>query len=323
MSEAVEYESTVEGEPLKKGRGKKPKPTWAPNEAPLGRWVLFFILTVVLGLGVQIPFSTVTVFWKTSGDWYWLSETLMTLLAFSCSYAVTVWLCHKVLRTSVRDLILGVGGKADRGQCVRLAIAWAVGFLLTIVLDLIMGGGTEVVLNPVGAVPVLVNLVICSALLWMQTTWEEISCRCAFIRATCGNKVRPTFKCIAWGVFATVIFMSGHLYNPEVTSQTAAGEIVMACLSYFVAGMGMYLADVVYGSCLPGCVIHWVNNFVLFTIWTQAGSAGESAGLFFIHTSSTGGSSLLGTVILYVPIFAVMAYDWHKGRAAGRIAAEA
>lgn len=316
MSEVVKPEFADNGG-ADDGPQPKSKRTWGPNEAPLGRWVLFFVLALVIGFGVQIPFGVIMPFWKTSGDWYWFSGMLLTLLAFSCSFLVTAWLCRKVLRTSLRELILGAGGKADRGQCVRLGLAWIAGFLLTLGLDFILDGGTEVELNPVGAVPVFVNFVMCLALLWMQTTWEEIVYRCAFLRATCGNNIRPTVKCIVWGALGTAFFMSGHFFNPEVTAQTAAGELVMACLSYFVAGMGMYVSDAVYGSCMPGCVIHWVNNFVLFTVWAQAGTAGESAGVFFVRANTSGGSSLLGTVVLYLPIVALLIYDWRKGRCPG------
>lgn len=301
--------------------GSKPKPSWLPNEAPTSRWVLFFALTVFLGFGAQIPLSVVLALWKISGDWYWLPETLCTLGAFSCSYAVTAWLAKKVLATSVRELILGPGGPMDRKLCVRLGLAWVVGFLLTLIVDNLLGNGAQVELNPVGAVPVLVNFLICSALLWMQTTWEEILYRCTFLRATCGNNIRPTLKCILWGILATAAFMSGHFFNSEVTTQTDVASLVMSCLSYFVSGMGMYLADVFYGSCLPGCVIHWCNNFFLFTVWVQAGSTGESAGILYVHSGMGGAGLLIDDLILYVPIIAMVAYDWTKARRAGGKAA--
>ncbi len=294
-------------------RGVQPD-TWAPNEAPASRWVLFFVLAAALGFAAQVPLAVVKFFWRTTGDWYWLSETVCLLGGFACSLAVTARLSRRVLATSLRELVIGARGSVDRRQCVRLVFAWLVGFLFTIALDGVLGTRDSVELNPVGPVPVIVNFVICTALVWMQTTWEEIVYRCTFIRATCGNAVHPTLKCLAWGLVGVCLFVLGHILNPEVTSQADPAALALMLLSYAIPGIGMYLADVVYGSCLPGCVIHWVNNFVLFTVWTVAGTAGESAGLFFVRSDSSGGNFLLGDLVLYAPILALLAYDWVKLR---------
>lgn len=296
------------------GNATKPesRPTWAPNEAPASRWALFFVLAYAGLFVANIPTSTANVLWKMDGSWYWLPNVFCTLLGFVFGFAIAAWLSRKILKTTLRELILGPEGTIDKRQCLRVMAAWAVGFALSYVVDAILGHSGTTTLNPVGAFPVLVNFIICSAFVWVQTTWEEVVHRCVFIRATCGNNIRPTAKCLAWGIVSTLIFMSGHFLNPEVTSQTDVASIVMACLSYFVAGMGMYAADVVYGSCVPGCAIHWINNFVLFAVITQTGSAAESAALFFTRIDQSGAFGLLDTVVMYLPLCALFAYDWKK-----------
>lgn len=284
-----------------------------PNEARARRWVLFFVLANVAAIVCCTVPGTVARLWHLGGAWYWLPELVCTLTGFALSLAVTAWLSRKILKTTLRELILGADGAVDWQQCKRIALAWAAGFVLTMIVGFLMGDNSgETTFNPVGPVPVAVNFVICLLLVWTQTTWEEVMYRCVFLRATCGNNIRPTFKCIAWGVLSTAFFMACHFFNPEVTSQTDAPLIVMACLSYFVAGMGMYLSDVVYGSCMPGCVIHWVNNFFLFTIWTQSGSALESAAIFYTTADRSGQGALIGTLLLYVPLIVLLVHDWRK-----------
>ncbi len=284
-----------------------------PNEARARRWVLFFVLANVGALVVMTVTGVTQRFWQLDGAWYWLPDVLCSLTGFALSLVVTAWLSRKVLKTTLRELILGIDGFVDWRQCGKIVLAWAAGFVLTVAVDCLLGGSDGVTtFNPVGFVPVAVNFVICTLLVWTQTTWEEVMYRCVFLRATCGNDIRPTFKCIAWGVLSTAVFMACHFFNPEVTSQTQTPLIVMACLTYFVAGMGMYLADVVYGTCMPGCVIHWVNNFFLFTIWTQSGSALESAAIFYTQADRNGQSSLVGTLLLYVPLAVLLVHDWRK-----------
>lgn len=284
-----------------------------PNEARARRWVLFFVLANVGALVAMTVTGVTQRFWRLDGAWYWLPDVLCSLTGFALSLVVTAWLSRKVLKTTLRQLILGVDGSVDWRQCRKIALAWVAGVVLTVAVDYLLGGSDGVTtFNPVGFVPVAVNFVICTLLVWTQTTWEEVMYRCVFLRATCGNDIRPTFKCIAWGVLSTAVFMACHFFNPEVTSQTQTPLIVMACLTYFVAGMGMYLADVVYGNCMPGCVIHWVNNFFLFTIWTQSGSALESAAIFYTQAERNGQASLVGTLLLYVPLAVLLVHDWRK-----------
>lgn len=285
---------------------------FGPNEAPVKRWVLFYVL-VYLGAYVgNVPPVILKMFWSCEGVWTWVPALVTTLLGFSFSLAIAAWLSRKVVKTTLKELILGAGRKVDLRQCGRIALAVVAGFVLSYVVDIMVLNPGKTALSTVGALPVIVNFIICLALVWMQTTWEEVLFRCVFLRATCGNNIRPTFKCLAWGVFATVLFMSGHFSNPEVTSQTDTLMLVLGCISYFISGFGMYLADVVYGSCMPGCVIHWANNFILFTVINQSGSALDSGALFYSSASQNGAASFIGTLLLYVPIAALLIHDWRK-----------
>ncbi len=292
------------------------KHTWAPNEAPTSRWVGYFFAcfgAMILG---NIPFSVVTILWKADGEWAWLPGVISALGAFALTFVFQVLFLRLICKTSLRDLVLGVGGKVHWDQCGKMIGAWFVGLVLNIVYSTIIVPSNGVTtINSIGAFPIFVNFIICLALVWMQTTSEEIMNRCLFLRATCGNKIRITTKCIVWGVISSLFFMSMHSMNPEVLTQSGAVIVALSLVSYFVAGMGMYLADAVYGNCMPGCCIHWINNFFLFVFFTEANSAVQSGSLFVSTGSMDGVSGCVGTILLYIPIFIVLFIDARKKKA--------
>ena len=290
--------------------------TWAPNEAPTSRWVGFFFACFGAMIIAEIPFSVIRILWKADGAWAWLPGTFTTLGGFALTFALQVLFLRLICKTSLRDLVLGAGEKIHWDQCGKMIGAWFAGLILNLIFSTFLmpnGGITE--FNSIGAVPIFVNFLLCLALVWMQTTSEEIVNRCIFLRATCGNKIRITVKSIVWGVVSTLLFMAMHCMNPEVLSQGGGAIGAMALASYFIAGFGMYMADAVYGNCMPGCVIHWINNFFLFVFFTQANSAVQSGSLFVSNGSMNGVSGFIGNIVLYIPIFVVLFIDARKKKA--------
>ncbi len=295
------------------------QPKVVPNEVSTGRWVGFFFATAGAAFVVQTLSGLIMVFWHLDGVWSWLPEVLMVMIGFALSLLFATLFLHTICKTSLHDFILGYGGKVNWNQCGKVAVAWVIGFLagwvIGIISALIQGADMDgIALNDIGAVPILVNFLICVALLWTQTTFEEVLCRCTFLRAVCGNHIRPTVSCIVWGIVASLLFMSLHGANPEVLSQADPLSIVAALTTYFLAGISMYMADVVYKNCMPGCVIHWVNNFVLFVFFTQAGTAVESGALFRLPAGNDAGASLLGTIVLYIPLIVLLIVEAVKSK---------
>ncbi len=287
---------------------------WAPNEAPKGRWVGFFFAVVGVMFASQLFFGIVTAIWKMSGPWEWLPGTLCTFLSFAVTLLVATILIRVICKTSFRDFVLGAGGKVDWKVCGKMLGAWFLGLVLNAVVSTLFFTSSDegIQLNTIGAGPIIANIVIALVLVWTQTTTEEVIFRGSFLRATCGNNIRPTVKCLCWGFVSCIIFMLFHCMNPEVLTQTSPSFIAMALLTYFIAGAGMYLSDVVYGNLMPGCVIHWINNFFLFSFLVEANTAVQTGALFTSSASSSALSSLVGTIVLYVPIFVVLIVDWKK-----------
>ena len=79
------------------------KPAWAPNEAPLSRWVAFFIAGMVAMSFAQAIFLTIMELWKMDGAWTWLPGTLCPLLGFVLTYVLLGLLCKKICKTTLRE----------------------------------------------------------------------------------------------------------------------------------------------------------------------------------------------------------------------------
>ncbi len=288
---------------------------WAPNEAPTGIWVGYFFACFGALIVGQTPFLVVAKVWKMDGAWAWLPGTLCTFLGFALAFALMVVFLRLICKTSLRDLVLGRAGTFDGKLCAKMIGAWFAGLVLSIAVSTFAfpsGGVTE--LNSIGLVPILANVLICLGLVWMQTTSEEIMFRCTFLRATCGDELRLSAKCLVWGVVASALFMGVHCTNPEVLTQGGALMLVLSLVSYFIPAFVWYLADIVYGNCLPGCVIHWINNTMILVFLSSANTAVQSGAVFVSSGSASGLGSLVGTFALYVPLIVMLAIDARKKR---------
>lgn len=300
------------------GKHQKKKATFGPNEAPVWRWVVFFIVVhvcaIIASSVVQMPLRS----WTMTGSYSWLPSMITTMLSFAGSFALAVVALHLICKQSFSDLMLGAGKGIDWGQARKVAAAYLIGFVLS------MGGckllfpesSGSLELNSIGIVPIIVNFVVCLALVWMQTTWEEIAYRAVFLRATCKDDIRPTVASIGLGIIANVIFMCCHLGNPEVTTQGTVTLAALMASTYFISGFSMYISDVVFGNCLPGCIIHWMNNFIIFAFFTQKDIALASGALFTSDASPAAVNTFVGTVLLYLPVIILLVMEARKKKAA-------
>ncbi len=287
------------------------KPATIPNEVPVRRWVAFFFAAYAAAIVAQVPASVINNLWTERGAWSWLPDTLTTLGGFAFSFLFAVLLLRLICKTSLHDLILGYKGKVDWAQCGKVAGAILAGCLLT---TLFLTDWSNVTLNGIGALPILVSFLLCLALVWMQTTWEEIVFRCTFLRASCGNKIRASVPCVVWGVVSSALFTLVHVFNPEVTSQTDVLDLAAGIASYFIAGFMMYFVNVVYRSCLPSCIVHWVNNFLGLAVITQTGSAVETGAIFVEHSAQNGTVNLWVSLLTYFPLAVLLIVEVVRNR---------
>ncbi len=294
------------------------KRTWAPNEAPTGRWIGFFVAGLVAMSIAQGIFQAIQEVWKMDGVWAWVPGILCPLLGFALTYALLALLCKAICKTSVRDLLLNSTGTFDKKLCLKMCAAIIAGTVLeAVVLNVFFPDPTATMeINSIGAVPIIVNLALCGGLLWMQTTSEEILFRCPFLRAGGGDKLEPGKKALLWAFISCAVFMLMHASNPEVKTQGSALAVVVTLAGYLVAAVGMYAADVVYRTPLAGCAIHWMNNFINIALFCQAGTAVESGSLFWVTGAINGTASLVGTICLFIPVVVLMVVDTRKKKLA-------
>lgn len=277
-------------------------PTWAPNEAPTKRWVAFFVAAYFASELIRMAFGGLTSMLHLSGSWAWLPEVLDSFGGFAIAFLAICWLLRRICKTSMHDLVFGSTGKFDLRVAGLILVLWLIGAGIAM-YAIPGGGGAESALNDIGIVPIAVNIVLALALVWMQTTWEEVIFRGVVLRGTCGDKLRPTVASIIGGVLLSLFFMSMHLANPEVTSQNSPLLVVAMASTYFISAFLWYMLDMVFGSCLPGCVIHWINNVTAMVLVSSPNSAIKSATIFVNASSMSGVSSLIEELVMYVPLF--------------------
>lgn len=279
----------------------KVKPTWEPNEAPAKSWAIFFVVTYFASEIIRWAFGGLTGMLDLSGSWAWLPEVLDSFGGFALSFLAMCWLLKRICKTSMHDLVFGSKGRFDLRLAGLILVFWIVGAVIA--MYAVPGGeGAESTLNDIGILPIAVNIVLALALVWMQTTWEEVMFRGVVLRGTCGDKLRPTVPSIIGGVLLSLLFMSMHLANPEVTSQNSPVLIVAMASTYFISAFLWYMLDMVFGSCLPGCVVHWINNVTAMVLVSSPNSAIKSATIFVNASSMSGVSSLIEEAIMYVPL---------------------
>lgn len=154
-------------------RAVKKKKTWPPNGCSPVRWLVIGLLAIVgafLLSGVADGVCKLLHFPEGSPYGY-LPDYLGTMLGFVASFWWTVFLIRKIAKTSLRDFVLGSGGRVDVRNCVTIFLLYSLGFLFEVGRGLVDGSLT---LNPVGVIPIAVNFLLSVLPVWMQTSFEEL-----------------------------------------------------------------------------------------------------------------------------------------------------
>lgn len=293
---------------------KKEKKIIVPNECSLGRWLLALGLGAVLSILLMIPVALLFALapqLNAEGFCGIPGDLLMATLSFAALFWGVVIGLKVVAKTSLRDFVLGVGGRADRRECLTLLGLYVLGLVISQLPSI---GSTE--LRGVNAGEYAVLFIFMLAILWMQTSCEELIFRGLFIRWACKNEIGFTRRAVIACLVSTLLFTVAHIPNVEVVSQSGL-HTLLAILSYAVPGICLYIIDLYFKSLLPGIVIHWANNFLLSTVISGEVSSLSTQTLFVDRTEATGGFILLTTLICYVPVLIYMFLDHKKKKAAG------
>ena len=274
----------------------KEKKVIAPNELSAGRWIGIAVVSAIVSIIVGMPLqpllenTTDTVL----GIPY---SSFFGMLTFIPFFWITVLAIRFMGKTGLKDFLLGVGGKVDKKGCLTVLALFAIGIAASLLPTV-----TNIHLRGVGLGQFAFLFLFAALTTWMQTTWEELVFRGMFIRWACKNNVGYTKKAIIAGIVSSFIFALSHFTNPEVTSQRGLW-IALAIFTYTLYGIAYYLVDLHFGSILPGIVIHWLNNFVLFTLVSGDVSAVPLPTLLVDATPFSIIITFVCTVITLLPIF--------------------
>ena len=271
------------------------KTTIAPNECSTKRWLAVLAVGVIGGLILTAPLSPLLEN-RTDSFMGIAFADLFGVLSFIPLFVCLVLAVRFVGKTSFQDFVLGVGGKVRMKDCLLVLGLYGAGFAVSCLLTL-----KNIRLRQVdgGQFSFLVLFMLLTA--WMQTTWEELVYRGVFLRWACKNQVGFTKKALLAAAVSSVVFALSHITNPEVTSQSGI-RVAMMMISYAIPGFVSFLANLHFGNLLPGILIHWLNNFTLFTLISTENSAVPVPTLLIDGTPNSALWSLISTVIAYLPV---------------------
>ena len=180
---------------------------------------------------------------------------------------------------------------------------YAIGFVIPM---LITAGNIH--LRKVDAGQFAFLLVIMLMITWIQTTFEELIFRGLFLRWLCKNNLGYTKKAWIIAVISSLIFALAHVTNPEVTSQSGL-DVLLVIITYAVPGFVYFWADMHFGNLLPGIVLHWINNFLLFTMISAEEVAFSMPTLFIDTTPNSAVWIFASTALTYVPVLVYLLVD--------------
>ncbi len=292
---------------------RKVKKTWEENEAPLLRWILTIVSTILIGMVIgniiSVIISRLPCF--DSGKFLAPERDLISGVAVFAVMFLFFWLfLRTICRTSLRAFFFGKNRRADVKQVLIIGGLYMIGMLLS----MIPNSANISFMHPDPAL-MTVNILFCLCFLWMQTTMEEIVFRGLFLRIPYKNKVPVLPKGLLVAFLSSLLFMAGHLANPEVTTQSGLNIALMAS-SYFVSGFMMFLSNLMLGGMEAGMIIHFINNFFCFVFVSSEVTVIVSPALFVDYTQDNVAlRGLIATVIAYIPSMVYLVWRYRRKRA--------
>ena len=290
---------------------KKEKKYIAPNECSFKRWVAVLVVGLVLGGLLGAPTAVLS-----QQDNSFMGIRYLVLfgqLSFLPMFLGLVLAIKFIGKTSLKDFILGVGGKVDKKQSLTIMGLYFAGMAITYLLL-----AKYISVRHVNAGEYLFLFVFMVLTTWAQTTWEELVFRGFAIRWACKNDVRFNKKAVILAIVTAVAFALSHAPNAEVTTQPDVLRKIMAVSAYAVPGLLIFFADLYFGSLLPGILIHWVNNFILFTVISAEVTVMPVPTLLVDSSPHLAEFMVLCNLGAYVPLFVYIFLDARKKKAAAQ-----
>ena len=280
----------------------KEKKIILPNECSFGRWLLTLVVGLLIGFVLVVPLYLLL--YNREGTFMGISYTdIFGVLSFVPLFWAVVFSIRVICKTSLKDFMLGVGGKINVKESLIILGLFLAGFAVPYI---IVAKNIEFRSVKFGEFAFLVALMLLTA--WMQTTFEELVFRGILIRWGCKNKVGYTKKSLILAAITTVLFAIFHAFNPEVLSQKGF-LIPIAIFTYAIPGFVFFIVNLHFGSLLPGCIIHFINNFLLFTVISSEISVVTNPTLLIDKTPGNAIWSMTSTILTYLPLMIYIVVD--------------
>lgn len=291
---------------------KKEKKYIAPNEASLGRWIAVVLAGLLIGNVLAIPLAFPLVLYSEArpDSLIVTYSELNTLLTFVPLFIGQIIALKVVGKTSLKDFVLGVGRTLNKKECLTVLGLYLIGFAIHL-----LSFAGNIRLHGVSSSEFVRLLLLALLVTWTQTTWEELIFRGLVIRWACKNEVGFTKKAVIAMVVSSAAFAVAHMANPEVTSQSGI-RMVMAVSAYVVPGIAWFLANLHFGNMMPGIIMHWANNFLLFTLISGDVSAISLPTLLVDTTPHSAEGMFAGTILTYLPVIVYLILDARKKKKA-------
>ncbi len=287
--------------PEETGKRKKAKKTWPENGAPFYMWLLALAIGVAAGMAIGSFAGGFIKALVEDIDSPLLNpekDLLSNMAVFVCIFWALVLNIRIFCKTSMRSFFFGKGRKIDVRSTVIIGALYLLGMTLAQLLSLknITCDGQPVLI-------VIINFVFCLLLVWMQTSAEEIVFRGIFLRIPFKNEIPKLSRGLLAAVVSSLLFMAGHLYNPEVTTQSGT-SVILAASVYFLSGFLMFVSNLLIGGMEAGLLIHLINNFFCFFFVRAEVTALMTPAIFVDHTENNIGLiQLFGVLISFAPAY--------------------
>ena len=301
---------------MKKGKKlKKEKKIIIPNELSFGRWIAILFSTAGVYSAVLIVATIIHPkilnylgspgFEKITATFCGLDVgTMITFLSFVPAFFGFILFLKVIGKTSLKDFILGVDGSISIKSCLIIAGLFVLGFIICVLFSIkyIKLGDVEI-----GNYIVLIIFALSSVI--FQISVEEFLCRGFFSRLFAKNKLGYNKRSFIAAIISSLVFASFHLFNPEMAAQSNTFNAILMFFAYALSGFIYFICNMHFKNLVPGFIIHFLNNFILFTLFSYQSSAITSSTIFIDTTPSSGALTLLSVVLTHLPLVIYIIVD--------------
>jgi hypothetical protein len=123
-------------------------------------------------------------------------------------------------------------------------------------------------------------------------------------------------KGLLFAAISSLLFMTAHLYNPEIKALSFGIDLILGALSYFISAFMMYVCNLLIGGMEAGLIFHFINNFYCMVISREEVSVLANPTILVDHSKqSTGTQEFFIEMGMYIlPLAYLLWYRYRSNR---------